>query len=85
MMQAKALAGKITERMQDTATPPMKPSDFRAFVMLCKDSGMSEGDIARLLGSSKNSITKWKQYFAPPYIGLAIAALAAGIPSWTKK
>jgi hypothetical protein len=63
----------------------MKPIDFRAYVNLCRDRGIGEGQLATMLGAGRNSITRWKRYPAPAYIGLAIAALEGGLPAWVRK
>jgi hypothetical protein len=62
----------------------MKPVDFRAYIALCRDRGMSEGEVAAMIGCGKNSLTRWKRYPAPPYVGLAIAALERGLQPWTR-
>ena len=62
----------------------MKPIDFRAFINLCRDRGLSEHQVATMLGAGRNSITRWKRYPAPHYIGLAIAALERKLPPWTR-
>ena len=63
----------------------MKTSDFRAFLSTCKDRGLSEGQVAELLGCGRNSITAWKRNDAPLYIALAIAALEGGLEPWTSR
>lgn len=62
----------------------MKPIDFRAFLALCAERGVSERQVADMLGAGRNSITRWKRYPAPFYIGLAIAALERKLPPWTR-
>jgi len=63
----------------------MKPNDFRAFLSLCKERGLSEWQAAELLGCGRNSITTWKRKDAPLYIALAISALEEGLKPWTAK
>lgn len=63
----------------------MKPIDFRAYVTLCRDRGLSEHQIASMLGCGRNSVTRWKRYPAPEYIGLAIAALEEGLKPWVRQ
>lgn len=63
----------------------MKPTDFRAWVALRRETGMSEADIALLLGCGRNSLTRWKRYPPPSYIGLAIAALEKGLKPWSRQ
>lgn len=63
----------------------MKSSDFRAWLALCKERNMSEADCANLLGCGRNSVTRWKRYPAPEYIGLAISALERDLPAWRNK
>jgi hypothetical protein len=60
----------------------MTKDDFRAYVELCKARGLSEHQIAAMLGCGVNSVTRWKQYAPPHYIGLAIAALEKGLQPW---
>jgi hypothetical protein len=37
-----------------------------------------------MLGCGVNSMTRWKWYDPPYYIGLAIAAIEAGLNPWKK-
>lgn len=62
----------------------MKPIDFRAWLQLCRDNGLSELQCATLLGCGRNSVTRWKRYPAPEYIGLAVAAIEAGLNAWKR-
>jgi hypothetical protein len=62
----------------------MKPIDFRAWIAMCKTRGQNEAEVALTLGCGRNSLTRWKRYPAPFYIGLAIAALEKGLKPWTK-
>lgn len=57
----------------------MKPIDWRAWLAECKARGLSENQVATMLGCGRNSVTRWKRYPAPQYIGLAVAALEAGL------
>jgi DNA-directed RNA polymerase specialized sigma24 family protein len=59
--------------------------DFKAYVELCKTRGLSEHQIAAMLGCGVNSVTRWKQYAPPHYIGLAIAALEERLEPWKNK
>lgn len=63
----------------------MKPVDFRAFLARYRERGLTEGEIAALIGCGKNSLTRWKRYPAPQYISLACAAIDAGLNPWTRK
>jgi hypothetical protein len=60
-------------------TPEMPASDFNAWA---EHMAVSEREIARRLGCSRTSIRKWREAGAPPYIALACAALAFGLPPW---
>jgi len=60
----------------------MTPADFTAWVALMKERGYSERDLVKMLGTGSNQITRWRRNGAPPYIGLACAALAYGLQSW---
>lgn len=42
-------------------------------------------DCAIALGVQPRQITRWKEYDAPFYIGLACAAIANNLMSWTAK
>ena len=61
----------------------MTHPEFQAYVNLCKSRGMTEYQIAKILGCSRNSVTKWKRVDPPPYIGLAIAALERNLKPWS--
>lgn len=62
----------------------MTHKDFRAYVDLCRQRGLSDYQVAAMLGCGVNSIVRWKQYDPPPYIGLAIAALEKRLKPWRK-
>lgn len=62
----------------------MKPIDFRTWLEQCRERGLSEHQIATALGCGRNSITRWKRYPAPYYIGLAVAALEKKLKPWTR-
>jgi hypothetical protein len=62
----------------------MKCSDFRTWVERRRDAGMTEKEIAKMLGCGVNSMTRWKWYDPPFYIGLAIAAIEADLKPWRK-
>lgn len=63
----------------------MKCSDFRMWIEQRRAGGASEKELAKLLGCGVNSMTRWKWYDPPHYIGLAIAALEAGLKPWKRK
>ena len=63
----------------------MKTSDFRNWLALCRERGLSEGQVAELLGCGRNSVTAWKRNDAPQYIALAISALEEGLKPWKTK
>ena len=60
----------------------MRHGDFRDSINLCRERGLSDYQVASMLGCGVNSIVRWKQYDPPHYIGLAIAALENNIGSW---
>lgn len=60
----------------------MKCSDFRAWREGRRQLGMSDQQIADLLGCGINSVARWRQYDPPYYIGLAIAAIEANLKPW---
>jgi transposase len=62
----------------------MKPIDWRAWLAECKERGLSEHQIATMLGCGRNSVTRWKRYPAPQYIGLAVSALEAQLKAWKR-
>lgn len=57
----------------------MKAEDFDAWVIL---SGLSEREISRVMGLSRNSVAKYRVHGAPVYIGYACAALTYGLAMW---
>jgi hypothetical protein len=62
----------------------MTPADFTAWVAYMRAAhNLSEHKLVALLGCGPNQITRWKKTGAPAYIGLACAALAAGLQGWT--
>lgn len=63
---------------------PMKPIDFRAWLASRRERGFSELDCATILGCGRNSVTRWKRYPAPEYIGLAISAIEGGLKAWKR-
>lgn len=63
----------------------MKCSDFRMWIEQRRADGSSEKELSNLLGCGVNSMTRWKWYDPPHYIGLAIAAIEAGLKPWAKK
>lgn len=62
----------------------MKHRDFRAYVDLCRSRGLSDYQVAAMLGCGINSVVRWKRYDPPHYIGLAIAALEEGLEPWKR-
>jgi hypothetical protein len=61
----------------------MTCNDFRAWRDSCRQRfGMSDQQVADKLGCGINSVTRWKRYDPPYYIGLAVAAIEAGIKPW---
>lgn len=57
-------------------------SDFAAYVIECRDRGISDIQLAASLGCGLGSIYNWKRNDPPRYIGLAIAALEKGLKPW---
>ena len=62
----------------------MKCSDFRSWVQKAHDNGVSGRELAKVLGCGVNSITRWQWYDPPRYIGLAVAAVEAGLKPWKR-
>ena len=61
----------------------MSATDFTAWLAHMKATQKWTGArCARELGCGINQISRWKARGAPPYIGLACAALAFGLPAW---
>ena len=59
----------------------MSAADFSAWVAFMKaDRKWSARECARRLGCGVNQIAIWSERGAPPYIGLACAALSYGLP-----
>jgi hypothetical protein len=57
-------------------------SDFAAYVMECRNRGISDVQLAASLGCGLGSIYNWKRSDPPRYIGLAIAALEKKLKPW---
>lgn len=61
----------------------MSHQDFAAWVAHMKATRKwSARECSRQLGCGINQIAIWSENGAPPYIGLACAALAFGLPAW---
>lgn len=61
----------------------MDAEDFAAWVAHMKTSRKwSARRCSRELGCGVNQIAIWSENGAPPYIALACAALAYGLPPW---
>lgn len=63
----------------------MTHKDFKAYINLCRERGLTDYQVAVMLGCGVNSVVRWKQYDPPHYIGLAIAALEKGLEPWKRK
>ena len=61
----------------------MNNDDFRAYINLCRSRGLSDYQVAAMLGCGVNSIVRWKHREPPRYIGLAITALENKLEPWT--
>ena len=60
----------------------MNAADFRKWQTRLK---LKDIDAMRALGiGSRNTLKKYQEEGAPLYIGLACAAVAAGLPPWTR-
>lgn len=63
----------------------MPGADFTTWVAQMKATrGWSGNECARQLGCGENQIRIWKAKGAPPYIGLACAAISYGLPAWSQ-
>ncbi len=60
----------------------MEHTSFKEWINRRKAAGMPEYEIAQLLGCAPNSITRWKRFDPPAYIGLAVAAIESGLQPW---
>lgn len=60
----------------------MTASDFAAWLA---HMGLSQRQAASALGIDRNSVNKYAKDGAPPSIGYACAALAAGLPQWSTR
>lgn len=60
----------------------MTQKDFRAYIALCRTRGITDYQVAAMLGCGVNSIVRWKNRPPPHYIGLAIAALEKKLKPW---
>ncbi|OQC18922.1 MAG: hypothetical protein BWX69_03140 [Planctomycetes bacterium ADurb.Bin069] len=57
----------------------MRAADFEAWITRMGWSGL---EAARRLGTSKNSVVRYRREGAPLTVALACAALAAGLGPW---
>ncbi len=60
----------------------MDCNDFRAYVDLCRSRGLSDYQLAAMLGCGINSVVRWKHRNPPRYIGLAITTLEQNLKPW---
>lgn len=60
----------------------MTGADFKAWLF---QMGISQYRAAKLLGASRGAITSWLSRGAPLYVGLACAALLAGLEPFTRR
>ena len=61
----------------------MEPKEFARWVeRMVAERGLTRTEVAALLGTSPVQLTRWSSYPAPPYIGLAIAALMHDLGPW---
>ena len=68
-----------------TSDNRINAKDFAAYVIQCRDRGISDIQLATNLGCGIGSIYNWKRSDPPRYIGLAIAALEKGLKPWKSK
>ena len=57
----------------------MTPAQFDAWLT---HMGLSERRAAEVLGVAPSTIGQWRRVSTPPLLGLACAALAAGLKPW---
>jgi len=63
----------------------MTAEDFKAFTELARIKyKANDSTLAAALGCCRQSIRKWRHQGAPPYIGLAVSAIMAGLDPWTQ-
>ena len=60
----------------------MTPAQFDAWLI---SMGLSERRAAELLGVAPSTIGQWRRVSTPPLLGLACAALAAGLKPWVPR
>ena len=60
----------------------MTPAQFDAWLI---SMGLSERRAAELLGAAPSTIGQWRRVSTPPLLGLACAALAAGLKPWVPR
>ena len=60
----------------------MTPAQFDAWLT---NMGLSERRAAELLGVAPSTIGQWRRVSTPPLLGLACAALAAGLKPWVPR
>jgi hypothetical protein len=59
----------------------MEAKDFIAWI---EHMGFSDRETARTLGLSRTTVAKYRAEGAPVHIGYACAALAFGLPAWSR-
>jgi hypothetical protein len=80
---AEKAARKPAARLRTTMSDnKISAADFAAYVIQCRDRGISDIQLATSLGCGIGSIYNWKRIDPPRYIGLAIAALEKGLKPW---
>ena len=60
----------------------MTPAQFDAWLT---HMGLSERRAAEVLGVAPSTIGQWRRVSTPPLLGLACAALAAGLKPWVPR
>lgn len=61
----------------------MTPTDFAAWIAAMRAArGWTQKACATALGVQPRQIGRWRDGGAPAYVGLACAAIVAGLPGW---
>ena len=64
--------------------PRVQPMTGKQFAAWCDHMGLRDSDAARQLGTAPSTIARYRKDGGPALLGLACAAISAGLSSWGK-
>jgi len=77
----KAGRPRLDEAEKAARVQPMTGKQFAAW---CDHMGYRDIDAARQLGTAPSTIARYQAKGGPALLGLACAAISAGLPSWKR-